>query len=442
MTVQVAEAVEKLMTWRYHPDEFLKEIRAYSANRNQMVFYRDIADLSIKSMILCSARGTGKTETLAVGGALWHTCVIPHFTHVPCRVVVISGSQMQSDILYDYCMEGIAQNPFISSQVIGKPLRHETKFKHGSIKALPSSFKSTLGHRADVLIIDEAVEAGSEIIKRAMSIVSGSYYRRIILSSTAHEYFSLFVDIWEDPDKYGFVKYGYWSQLECDWITAEQIERLRKILDDTTFRIDVLGEPTSPDTFFPLDDLKASRVDTKIEYNKDGMTQLGIDWGWAPSPTVLTVVQVFGERDHLQVLYQRPFKRVSPKKMDVKIDTLMTQYSINKIIADRSHIQENQRLRERGYYVQEVKFKSMKGQIMGELRRVIMNREIDIWEEEWPLLDELRRYTEEKRKGQDRVDSLALAIWKAQRSRGGLLVPMSGSYRAVPSAFTDTLEDG
>ena len=441
MTATIASTVEKLMTWRYHPEEFMRELKPYGANKNQTLFYQDIANLDIKSIILCSARGTGKTETLAVGGALWHLCVIPHFTKIPCRVLVISGSQMQSDILYDYCMDGIKSSPFIRSQVIGRPLRHETKFKYGTLKALPSSFKSTLGHRADILIIDEAVEAGNEIIKRALSIVSGSPYRRIILSSTAHEYFSLFVDIWEDPDKYGFTKHGYWSQLECDWITAEEIERLRKILDETTFRIDVLGEPTSPDTFFPLDDLKASRVEDKIKYNPDGICQLGIDWGWAPSPTVLTVAQVFGERDRLQVLYQKPFKRVSPKKMDIKIDGLMTQYSINKIIADRSHIHENQRLRERGYLVQEVKFKPMKGQIMGELRRVIMNHEIDIWEEDWPLLDELRKYTEEKRKGQDRVDSLALAIWKAQRSRGGLLIPKSGSYHSVPSAFTDTFED-
>jgi len=416
-------------------------MRGFYPVPHQINFFEDVGNLLVKSIIICSARGTSKTICLA-DTALWSVCVLPYFIRIPCRVVVISGSQMQSDILYEYCMGAIETIPFIQSQVVGKPLRHETKFKMGFIKALPASLKSTLGHRADLLIVDEACEAGSDIIKRAMSIVSGSSIARIILSSTPHIYLSLFVDIWEDPEKYGFVKHGYWSQLDCDWISAEDIARLKLVLDDITYSIDVLGEPKSPDTFFPLDDLKVCRTEDQIKYDKSAMTRMGIDWGWAPAPLVVTVIQVLGVGDHVQVIYQKPFKRKSPKKMDEIIDGLISQYDIGRIIADRSHIHENQRLRERGYHVQEIKFKSMKGQIMGELRRLIMNHEIDIWEQDWKLIDELRRYTQEKKKGQDRVDSLALAVWKAQRSKIGLLVPRSGSYmRTTGVSSRESLKD-
>jgi hypothetical protein len=432
MTLELVDGFEKLVTWRYHPDKFFEDVRpdVDKCTNNQVVFFRDVANGEVKSIILCSARGTSKTLCLAAT-AVWFVVVLPYFTKIPCRVVVLSGSQIQSDILYDYCLEIINGNEYIRSQVIEKPLRSVTKFKMGWIKPLPASLKSTLGHRADLLIIDEAVEAGADIIKRAFSILAGSKYNKKILSSTPHDYLSLFVDIWEDPDKYQYAKHGYWSQLECPWITAEEIEERRRVLDEHTFNVDVLGIPTPMDTFFPLDDIRECRVDEKIKHNPDARTQLGIDWGWSPSPTVLTVVQVLGDRDHVQVLYQKPFKRESPKVMDQKIDGLVEQYDINRILVDNSHIHENERLRERGHRVQAIKFKGKKGQIMGELRRLVSSHELEYWEGEWGLTDQLRRYTEEKKKDQDRVDSLALACWKLQRSKGGFLIPRSGSYHSV-----------
>lgn len=441
--MSIATQVASLHAWRYMPQDFFCDIRNYdTATDNQILFFQDIADMTIKSIILCSARGTGKTDALATT-AIWSVTVLPYFLNIPIRVVVISGSQLQSDILYDYCIEMIEQDEYVASQVADKPLRHQTKFKRGWIKALPASLKSTLGHRGDLLIIDEAVEAGDNIIKRAFSILSGSKLGRVIISSTPHEYMSFFVDIWEQPDEFGFVKHGYWSQLGCPWITAEQITRLRQTLDPVTFAIDVLGEPRSPDTFFPLDDLKECRTKERPRYNDDYHTQMGIDWGWAPAPTVITIVQVLGDkRDHIQVLYQKPFKRMSPKKLDKVFDALISEYNIQRIYADRSHIHENQRLIGRGHQVQQIVFRNKKPQLMGELRRIIMQHEVDIWENELELIKELRLYTEEKKKGQDRVDSLALACWKSQKSKSNILAPRSGSYRRVAGTFTDTLEDG
>jgi len=440
--MSIAKQVSNLATWRYMPEEFFCHVRKYdSATKNQTLFFQDIADMSIKSIILCSARGTGKTDALATT-ALWSATVLPYFLQIPIRVVVISGSQLQSDILYDYCIESIESDSYVASQVADKPLRHQTKFKRGWIKALPASLKSTLGHRADLLIIDEAVEAGDNIIKRAFSILSGSKLGRVIISSTPHEYMSFFVDIWEQPQEFGFKKHGYWSQLECPWVTAEQIERLRQTLDDVTFAIDVLGEPRSPDTFFPLEDLKECRTKERPRYDGMSYTQMGIDWGWAPAPTVITIVQVLGDkRDHLQMLYQKPFTRMTPTKLDNIMDTLISEYEIQKIYADRSHIHENQRIIGRGHSVQQVNFRGVKPQLMGEMRRIIMQHEIDIWENESALINELRLYTEDKKKGQDRVDSLALACWKSQKSKSNILVPRSGAYHRLPSTFGDSVKD-
>lgn len=430
MTLDLVESFEKLVTWRYHPDKFFEDVRPEvdRATDNQIAFFQDVADEMVKSIIICSARGTSKTLCLAAV-AIWHVAILPYFTKIPCRVVVLSGSQIQSDILYDYCIEIINNNDFVRSQLIEKPLRSVSRFKMGWIKPLPASLKSTLGHRADLLIIDEAVEAGADIIKRAFSILAGSKYNRKILSSTPHEYLSLFVDVWEEPEKYGYRKHGYWSQLHCPWITAEEIEEKRKILDEHTFNVDVLGIPTPMDTFFPLDDIRECRIDEELKHNPDSRTQMGIDWGWSPSPTVITIVQILGDRDHIQVLYQKPFKRESPKAMDQRIDGLIQTYDIERILVDNSHIHENERLRERGHRVQPIKFKPLKGQIMGELRRIITNHELEYWIDEIGLTDQLRRYVEKKKKDQDRVDSLALACWKLQRSKGGMLIPRSGSYK-------------
>jgi len=83
--------------------------------------------------------------------------------------------------------------------------------------------------------------------------------------------------------------------------------------------------------------------------------------------------------------------------------------------ADSSHIGENQRLIQAGVRLLPVKFKTFRLQILENLKWLMENKRIRFCNADRDgveLTNQLRRFQLKKKPGQDRIDSLALAVMR------------------------------
>jgi len=280
----------KLSLWYRRPSLFFQDIFNLTPSDKQRQFLDDISNLDIDRMLLCSARGTGKTKCLA-SVALWYPLVLSKHLRMPFKVLVLSGGFEQSRYLYEYCLEAYQRNRWIREEIDGDPLKTRTKFKDGSeLRIIAHSETQVLGSHVNLLIVDEAGNVDDNLLKQALPIVETEKYSRVILASTPYDYLSLFVEISESSDRWGFKKYPYWRAEDCNWIDKESIERARNTLDEATFRINYLGEP-SPllGRVFPEKELRECRIRGRPIVSPEPC-YLGVDWGFCldSSTEVLT----------------------------------------------------------------------------------------------------------------------------------------------------------
>lgn len=401
----------RLSLWYKSPDVFFKDITGFNPNTVQKNILNSLTDLSNSRYLICSASGVGKTFTLS-NIALWSTTVLPHFIKRPYKTLIVSGSLPQAQVLYEYSRKFLRASDIIYRQIHGEPIKSRTEFKTGSnIKAVARSLTSYYGEHPDLLIIDEAVLAGDEIINDGLSRVAPAKQSRIILSSTPYESMSLFVDMWERKDRYpNWLRYS-WKTTECPWISTDSIEEARKSLSTPEYQIKWEGIPSALlGSIYPRDHLKECRLEEK-PIMSSGPTSMGIDWGFSPHPSALEIVQDGGEYKYH--LHEEVKKGMSIDKLHELIDRLVDQYKVSTIIADASHIFENQRLQKRlgpkGVRIILVPFKGEKSRLIEQLRALIEQHRIKIWEHEIDLIHELMNYTYDTKRNDDRVDALMLA---------------------------------
>jgi len=286
-----ADKAFTLLRWYHNPSVFFKEVFNLEPYVYQSKILNELRDLSIRRVLIMAAGGTGKTKLLA-GLALWSTTALSKYLGKPYEVIIISGSQDQSRYLYEYCKEAIQYNIILSDLVKGEPLMTITRFKDNSIiRALPNSLKAIQGKHAHCVIVDEASIAGDFIIRDTLRIVSAHDPDRIILSGTPIDYYSLFVEMWEDDVKYNEWKRFHWDALECP-ITRKHLEEAKKMPIDH-FNIFYLGKPyPMTNTLISPNLIKeASRDIQSFTYDSNGQSPIaGIDWGLR-HPTVLVIIQ-------------------------------------------------------------------------------------------------------------------------------------------------------
>jgi hypothetical protein len=424
----------KLKHWREHPDEFWKVLsrnRHHTLTEKESIFWRDMADLDINRIMMCSGSGTGKTYNLGAL-ALWSPICLPPFLGRRYDVIICSGSLPQSQKLYEFTREFLESDPLIEDQVVGDTTKTRVDFKHGSVKALPASDKQLYSTHADLLIIDEAVEAGDKVLKHMYRIPATSELSRIVLSSTPHTpedgTLSDFVDMWENvgnkypdyvPGSGGWKRYTA-SWADCHWITDEEIEEARAGMSEERFQILCMGIPQPVvGTYFNTDDI---RDKVRVEGNKpdipldEGVVSIGVDWGFQ-HPTVINIVHITDSQ--VTQIHEEGKEGVRFTEWNDRISELYDYYYQRYptyVLADSSHIGENQRLRhEYNIPLRAVKFKSAKGRMLENLRAMIEHGRIRIWEGYDSTLRQLARYVLGKKKDDDYVDALALACFQRTR---------------------------
>jgi len=362
--------------------------------------------------MISAAGGVGKTKALGAA-ALYFPTVFSKISESPCNTIIISGSMEQSRILYQWSQQGL-NHPLISKLIMGESLKTHTNFLTGAyLKSLPRSFKAIFGQHCHIVIVDESVEAGDDVIMDTYRIVSGQLNNKIILSSTPHEYMSLFVDMWFDRSK----RWGDWTRLSwakknCHWIDPVEIEEARRVLPPDKFKIFWEGEPVPLiGNLISQDDLKeCSPASRSFKYNPDGEQPVGgLDWGFSPAPTVLVIRQKVG--DFYYILKTVEYKGKRFKNVQEWIAYYYSLYHVGKLYADSSHIGENQRLiSEHNIPVSPVKFKGEKPMLRSWTKALFEQRLVRIPEECINLKQQLSTYTWQTNTRDDYVDALMLCL--------------------------------
>lgn len=376
---------------------------------------REVYDLTIEETECFISQGfvvhnTGKTRLLA-DIALWSSTILSYIIlKQPYSVIIESGSQEQSRILYDYLKTWIENNDILSKLVKGEPLKTNTEFKNTSfIKALPASWKSIFGQHANLVLIDEAVEAGEDLIEDSLRVVATHKPSRRIFSSTPHTYNSKFVDMWEKEDEYKDWKRYSWSALDCPLYTEKVIEEARK-KGDMYFNVFYLGKPYALiGTVIPIEKIKnCSRGVDLFTYEKDfGYSVMGIDWGWAPDPTAISIIQ--RDDEQVRLLYYREKLKEDPEVAVNWIENACKEYNIDRIQSDSHNKHMNALVRKRGLPLFEISFKGEKGMMQSNLTSLFEREVIRIPEQFVRFNWQLRQYTYNTKGSDDLVDSLLLA---------------------------------
>ena len=406
---------QKVMEWRFNLPKFYEEVTGHQPFPYQAEFLNEMADLGNQYALISAGRGTGKTEALSVL-AIWYVFVLPLTDPgTPMKVVILAGSEKQAKICYSYVTSFIQRIDFLKDSLAKQPTENEVLFKDGSyIRPLTASEKSVRGPHPDILIIDEACQADDDLITAAMPMIGTSRYPRLVFSSTPDVYYSLFVKILNGKNEFTEFQRFVWSAEDCPTVGKGFLSSQKKWLDSGKFGIEYLGIPYSfSGRVFPLEQLRECVKYRGLIREKDGPLYAGVDWGYSPAPTVLTIVQQLkkGRENRWRVIHTSSYLAENFAIVLNKLEKIVKMHEVLALYCDSSHPGENQRLAAKGLPVFPVKFKSQKNRMLSNLKALVENENIEIdGERDYPLVAQLRDYSYDTKRNDDFVDSLMLAV--------------------------------
>ena len=386
-------------------------LNVHELSRGQREFLEDMIDLDKKKVLISAARGSGKTLTLAIL-ATWSVDILPYYFESPYEVTILSGSMEQSQILYSYCKKFFT-NTNLVERLEREPTKSFTLLQDGSnLKCLTASEKQVRGPHPDTLIIDEACEASDDLIKAAFPQVASSRHGRIVMCSTPHVYFSIFVEMWNRPEFYGYDRY-HWDALQCDWISRDHFAHAEKTLDKYTFEVNWMGLPSAiTGTYVNPEDLRTAIVEETQMSKEPELICMGIDWGYV-HPTVITVAEKVA--DSWNILFNKSYERKRFSELQKTIQDLTERFNVQKIFTDAEDIGENQRLKEAGLPITPVNFHNAKHSLISNMQSLFEHKRIKIPSKFEGLIEQVGNYTPETKSKDDHVDSLMLTVKVRQK---------------------------
>jgi len=410
----------------YHKNKLSKRILDYSGYVYDLEVERIHNFVDAEGLIL--VHNTGKTFLLAVI-ALWSALVKSFVENRKYQVVILSGSREQAERVYEYIREALTSNETLYPLVVtekGKPkiLKSYVEFVNGSwIKTFARALTSVQGVHANMVIVDEAAQKELDFfIKDTLRIVPEDGV--IILSSSPHEYNCEFVRRWEDltnypeydPQKHpdGWRRYN-WTAKECP--RTRQKLKEAKALDEETFSIYYEGKPYAkdPNKVVPVhlirrqsEGIKRFKIDPN---SREGLIIFGIDYG-STAGTMLAVLHKVGKEYRLIDLLE--WKMQKYEDVQDWIEAVADLYKPDYIFVDALPKGESERtvdrLGQKGYNVTPIFFSQEKSRYQMRMRSLFMLGQVWIPEVFVDLLEELREYEWDTKRGDDRVVALMLGL--------------------------------
>lgn len=409
----------KRSIYRKDPVSFVRKELKETPSKDQKIMLRDFADLEKRYFIITAGRGAGKTM-LASWLVAWSVaCLADLYGGYPCTI--LGGSGKQSKLLNKYFKGYIYRTQLLQSRVKGIPGKWHTDFMDGTaVDALAASEESVRGPHVELLILDEAAVGDQEVMESALGQISGMKHGRIVILSTPHKPAGFFREMWDEAEAKGFGRYGPWPLTNCPWIRAGFIEDARRYYSPNKFKADILGEFTKAkgavlEPAWVDDAMSDETFDPDTEYKTDA----GVDWGFVESDTVSLMVQYRG-KDLYVCSPMLLLEHVDYPEQIEQISELGYTHHVDTFSCDSSHKGENQRLEAQGFNVLEMKFGSVKAQLVEVLTMLFYKRRIHISKDLKVLEQQLRKFSRTEtrtgrlsfsKKDSDAADTLLCAIY-------------------------------
>jgi hypothetical protein len=206
-----------------------------------------LRDLSSKQVAVCG-RGWGKSRVFSRKN-LWLL-----YTKQKVESLIVSSTQRQSMIMFDYCYSTVMANPLLS-EMVQRPGTNRTTIKlkpplNGKVIALPCSNDKLRGYHPDYIFIDEASIVPSEMITSVIMPMLTKPNTSIIMSGTPMSMDHIFRKAFLDSKRYSIHHYAsYQSPL----VSRLMLDEWKEVMTQEEWQREVEGlwvESTC--SFFPM----------------------------------------------------------------------------------------------------------------------------------------------------------------------------------------------
>lgn len=398
----------------------------------QIAFMRDITDLKVPIIYANCNRGGSKTMLTGYSSC----CLLDNLDNY--RISVLAGSKKQASTCYKYCRD-VFERTAMSEKIKGETTQTNTNLiSGGGMEILTASEKSTRSERTDMVIIDEACSGKSSLLQSVFGQAITATNIKIVILTTPDKLTHIAKKWWDDAKNLGIIKYQ-WGAYECNWISRKNIEILKKIYDEATFRIEMLGLwAARSGSVFRYEDIQKSLCNMSDLPPTSEIDRffLGIDWGDAHE-TVATVVGLQGSpadyTDQWFIYAVKSWKREYLERMMADIVDLCmiftpTIISEQSAISAYSNRELKKELTDLGLIFKQESFSKKKHRVVNNLKARLEKGKVKIPRKFKKTIEQLTNYSykmvndevrDDFQKGNDDyVDSLLWSHWGIHHSIG------------------------
>ena len=281
-----------------------------------------LRDLSLRQVAVCG-RGWGKSLVFSRKN-LWLL-----FTKHDVESLLISSTQRQSMIMFDYCYSTITANPLMR-EMLQRPGTTRTVIRlkpplDGKLVALPCSPNKLRGYHPDWIFLDEASIIPTEMITSEIMMMLTKPDAALVMSGTPMAFEHVFRKAFLDTKRYSIHHYPSSSS---PLVSQSHLAEWREMMTREEWEREVEAKWTEvTQTFFPID-LIAACVDPELDdpaspnqYIEDvedinsgqlqGRYFSGLDLGKQIDYSVLAVVQL-NEKNEVRLVHKRQFPLGTP----------------------------------------------------------------------------------------------------------------------------------
>jgi hypothetical protein len=281
-----------------------------------------LRDQSPRQVAVCG-RGWGKSLVFSRKN-LWLLYTKPNI-----ESLIISSTQRQSMIMFDYCYTTIKANPLLR-EMLQRPGTTRTIIKlkaplAGKLTALPCSPDKLRGYHPNYIFIDEASIVPSQMITSEIMMMLTKPDAALIMSGTPMAFEHAFHNAFLDTKRYSIHHYPSDSS---PLVSQAQLAEWREMMTQEEWKREVQAQwSEATHTFFPMD-LIASCFDPEldnpksphqyindIEHDNDaqpnGKYFAGLDLGKQVDHSVLAIVQQTHD-DKVRLIHKRQFPLGTP----------------------------------------------------------------------------------------------------------------------------------
>jgi hypothetical protein len=273
-----------------------------------------LRDNSSKQVAVCG-RGWGKSRIFSRKN-LWIV-----YTKPQVESLIVSSTQRQSMIMFDYCYSTIMSNPLLR-EMVQRPGTTHTIIKlkpplGGRIVALPCSKDKLRGYHPDFIFIDEASIVPSEMITSEVIMMLTKPHSSLIMSGTPMSSDHVFRKAFLDANRYSVHHYAsYQSPL----VSSTQLDEWKEVMTREEWQREVEALwVESTHTFFPMD-LIVGCLDPSLSFSTDYFEDMekvpthqfsrqlygGLDLGKQIDYSVIVIVERLANNE-IRIVHKRQF---------------------------------------------------------------------------------------------------------------------------------------